>query len=451
MERRAARDILNWKDDPRRKPLIIRGARQVGKTWLVDNVLAQAFETYAKIDLEKRRDLHTYFAESLDPHQILTHLELSAGRIVPGKTLLFLDEIQACPNAIAALRYFYEEVPDLHVIAAGSLLELALSTISMPVGRVQYLLMQPMTFHEYLTASGKDVLAEYSLLDPASVSPSIQEAILGEVKHYFFVGGMPESVKAYVETGSVLESFRVQSEIMTSYRDDFSKYFPRVNPSTLDTVLLHTAMSVGDQIKYTRLSDTTSSQVNKNALELLIKARLVHKIPSCNPPGLPLGATANQKKFKAAFLDIGLMQNLCGLPVERELRQEDLLSIYQGKLAEQFVAQELIAWHAPDLHYWARESRGSNAEVDYLVSREGQVYPVEVKSGRGGSLRSLHLMLQSYPEIPQGLVMYSDVYKELPEQKIVFAPLYAVQALAGSGRNEGKKRGNSYPTSSNKG
>jgi len=429
MQRMAEKQLAGWKDSPRRKPLIIRGARQVGKTWLVENVLAKQFTGFAKIDLEKRRDLHSLFSGNLEPESILKHLELTTGRIIPGQTLLFFDEIQACPRALMALRYFYEEMPELHVIAAGSLLEFAFGEISIPVGRVQYLHMHPMTFYEYLLAMGKEQMAEYTLNDQDDVASSIQQIILRELRIYFFVGGMPECVKTYRDSGSIVETFQVQSEILDSYRDDFSKYTPRINTVCLDAVFLNVAKSIGEQLKYTRLNDGHSSLMNRKAFDLLVKARVVHKIPACDPSGLPLGATANLKKFKASMLDIGLMQRLCQVPVELELQQENLLAMYRGKLAEQFVAQELLAWHSSELFYWARDARGSSAEVDFLVVRQGNIYPVEVKSGAGGSLRSLHLMLENYHNCPLGLVLYCGTSNKLPDQKLQFLPIYSVSTI----------------------
>ena len=302
MKRFMEQHALAWKDSARRKPLIIRGPRQVGKTWLVENVMAAQFEHFVKIDLEKRKDLHVHFNASLEPRTILGYLELAAGRITPGRTLLFLDEIQACPRAIMALRYFYEEIPDLHVVVAGSLLEFAFGDISIPVGRVQYLYLYPLTFYEYLLAMGKKTMAEASLLNPEKIDPAIQKMILFELRHYFFIGGMPECIKTYRDSGSMLETFQVQSELLDSYRQDFSKYMPRIDPLYLDTVFLNAAKSIGEQIKYTRLNDGHSGQTNQKAFDLLAKARMIHKIPSCDPSGLPLGATANRKKFKAALL-----------------------------------------------------------------------------------------------------------------------------------------------------
>jgi predicted AAA+ superfamily ATPase len=430
MKRLAEKEILEWKDSRRRKPLIIHGARQVGKTWLVEELLAKKFDNFVKIDLEKRRDIHTYFEGNLDPKIILTYLELEVGRIIPGKTLLFLDEIQACPRAIMALRYFYEQMPELHVVSAGSLMEFGFGEISIPVGRVQYLYMHPMTFYEYLLAMDKEQMAEYVLQSSVNVAEEIQVMILKELKNYFFVGGMPECIKTYYDTGSMVETFSVQSEILYSYRDDFSKYKPHIDTTCLDAVFLNVAKSIGEQLKYSRLSNGHSSQMNHKAFDLLTKAKVIYKIPACNPSGLPLGATANPKKFKAAMLDIGLFQRLCQIPSELELKEGNLLAMYRGKLAEQFVAQEILAKTGSELYYWAREARSSSAEVDYLVVRQGDIYPVEVKSGVGGSLKSLHLLLNKYQNCPRGLVLYSGIYKEFPEQKLTFLPLYSVAVIS---------------------
>lgn len=425
MYRTAQEQLARWKSSPRRKPLVVRGARQVGKTWLIEHFAAGGFDTLLKVDLEQRRDLHGCFGDNLDARRITRHLELDSGaRVVPGRTLLFLDEVQACPRAIMALRYFYEQIPELHVAAAGSLLEFALGEVSVPVGRVQYLTLYPMTFREYLLGIGNEVAAEHVVRHPATVDEGIQRRLLEELRTYFFVGGMPESVQVYRDTGSLVAVSRVQNEIIGAYRDDFAKYAPRADPDCLDAVLLNVARQVGEQVRYARLDPGHSGPANRRAFDLLCKARVVHRIASCDPSGLPLGARVNDRRFKASLLDIGLLQRLCRVPVDLELREQDLLAIYRGKLAEQFVAQELMSGHSSRLFYWSREARGSSAEVDYLVVREGRVVPVEVKSGAGGSLRSLHLMLAAYPDCPEGLVLSSRTYACLPEQQLSFLPLY---------------------------
>jgi len=429
MKRVVEQDLLAWKASTRRKPLILRGARQVGKTWLVDHFLSHHFDSTVKIDLEKRRDLHQVFDANLDPKRILNVLELSSGRILPEKTLLFLDEIQACPRAIMALRYFYEEMPRLHVIAAGSLLEFAFGEISVPVGRVQYLPVYPMTFYEYLVALGKEPMAECIHSDPSAMPLAAHEQILNELRNYFFIGGMPECVAVWRDTTSLTEVGQVQSEIISSFRDDFSKYTPQIDPACLDAVLLSVAKRVGEQLKYTRLNEKHTGPTNRKGFDLLTKAKIIHRIPACNPSGLPLGATANPRKFKAALVDIGLMQRLCQLPIQPEMLKENLLSIYRGKLAEQYVAQEMLAAGNGELFYWAREAHASSAEIDYLAVREGKIYPVEVKSGAAGTLRSLHLMLNTYPNCPEGIVLSTRPYSRLPQQRLSFLPFYYAAVL----------------------
>ena len=425
MHRFAYEQLVRWKSALRRKPLIVRGARQVGKTWLIERFAEAEFDSMVKVDLEMRRDLHGCFGDDLDARTVLRRLELDSGaRIVPGGTLLFLDEVQACPRAIMALRYLYEQMPALHVIAAGSLLEFALGDIPVPVGRVQQLHLYPMTFREYLAGIGNQVAADCAAQHPSSVDEGMQRRLLHELKTFLFVGGMPESVQTYCDTGSIVAASRVQREIIDTCRDDFAKYAPRADPVCLDAVLLSAARTIGDQIKYTNLDRGHAGPTNRRAFDTLRKARLIHKIASCDPSGLPLGASADDRRFKAALLDVGLLQTLCRVPVEMELRERDLLAIYRGALAAQFAAQELIAWCGGELFYWARNARGSSAEVDYLAIRDGRIVPVEVKSGAAGSLRSLHLMLATYPHCADGVVLYSGPYSRLPAQRLTFMPLY---------------------------
>ena len=417
--------LSKWATAPRRKPLIIRGARQVGKTFSVQALGRARFQETVAIDLERNRDWHRVFNGNLDTRRILSELEVLAGKkIKPGRTLLFLDEIQACPRAITALRYFYEESPELHVIAAGSLLEFALGAISVPVGRVQYLEMHPMTFAEYLWAIGNAAAADTVQGSPRLLPETTHCFLLEELKRYCFIGGMPESVLAYVNGRSIQEAFDVQKELCETYRQDFTKYAPRSDPRCLDDVLLASARSVGQQIKYTRLTESFSGPTVKHAFDLLCKARVIKKVPSCDPSGLPLGASASSKRFKAILVDIGMWQHLSGMKSAAEYTQDDLLNIYRGAMAEQFVGQEMMASQDSELCYWAREVRGSTAEVDYLAVVDGSLRAVEVKSGVAGKLKSLHLLLKSYPNVEGGMVFSSGPYARLPQQKLTFLPLY---------------------------
>ncbi|NQT86119.1 ATP-binding protein [bacterium] len=417
--------LSKWVTSPRRKPLIVRGARQVGKTFSVQAMGREQFQETVAIDLERNRDWHRVFAGSLDARRILSELELLTGkRIKPGRTLLFLDEIQACPRAIMAMRYFYEELPELHVAAAGSLLEFALGEISVPVGRVQYLEMHPMTFAEYLWGIGNDAAADTVQGKPRLLPETTHRFLLEELKRYCFVGGMPESILAYANGKSMQEAFDVQKELCETYRQDFAKYAPRSNPRCLDEVFLSVAQNLGQQIKYTRLAESFSGPTIKSAFDLLCKARVVKKIPSCDPSGLPLGASASSKRFKAILLDVGMWQHLSGMKSASEYAKEDLLSIYRGAMAEQFVGQEMMASQNSELHYWARQARSSTAEVDCLAVVDSVIRAVEVKSGVAGRLKSLHLLLKSYPNVEGGMVFSSGPYAQLPQQKLTFLPLY---------------------------
>ncbi len=230
MQRNVTKKLLAWKDSQRRKPLIVRGARQIGKTWSIEQFGQNHYSALHKIDFEKRRDVHAVFDGNLDPKKLIAELEILLNqKIDPNNELLFFDEIQACPNALASLRYFYEEMPELHLVAAGSLLEFALSEISFPVGRVQFLNMHPCTFHEFLCATGKDLLADKLHEPPTQLPDTIHQALLDELKRYMFVGGMPEAVKTYAKSESMIDAFEVHSEIVDAYQRDFYKYAPRAD------------------------------------------------------------------------------------------------------------------------------------------------------------------------------------------------------------------------------
>jgi predicted AAA+ superfamily ATPase len=422
-------DLRRWKEGKRRKPLILRGARQVGKTWSLKEFGKNRFESLALVDLERNQPLRKLFDGDLNVTRICSDLEvLLQQKITPGKTLLFFDEIQASPRAITALRYFYEEMPELHVVAAGSLLEFALEESSFPVGRVQFLNLYPLCFAEYLEAIGNGAAAMAVLGNPAEISPAVHELLREELKRYFFIGGMPAAVKAYLDNNSLRDAFEVQQEIAESYRMDFAKYTPRVDRFCLDSVFTSLSQHIGQQIKYARLGEGYSNPTLKKAFDALCLAQVARRIPSVDPSGLPLGATASAKLFKALMLDIGLMRYLSGMPNDIEYAKSDLLAIYRGAMAEQFVGQEMLVSQQGRLYYWERAAKSSSAEVDYLAVLDGKIHPVEVKSGATGSLRSLHLFLSAYPECGKALVFSDRRYADLPEQKITFLPLYSAYA-----------------------
>jgi predicted AAA+ superfamily ATPase len=435
MKRFIDQKLKNWKTSRRRKPLILRGARQVGKTYSVEQFGETHFTNLAKVNLERNPDWHRVFEDNLDARRIVADLEiLLRQKIIPGNTLLFIDEIQACPQAIIALRYFYEELPDQHVIAAGSLLEFAMQDIPVPVGRIQFLNVHPLSFAEYLLASENEEAAHMVLARPQKVTPTVHAFLIEELRRYFFVGGMPESVLSYVVTGSMQESFEVQAEICETYRLDFAKYSQRADKHCLNAVLTTVAQSVGQQIKYSRLADGVTNPTLKKAFGLLCLAGIIRKIPAVDPSGIPLGVRASAKIFKALMVDIGLMRYLSGMPVDVEYSKANLLDIYRGAMAEQFVGQELLLSQREGLYYWSRRAKSSSAEVDYVGVMDGKVHPLEVKSGSPGRLKSLHLFLKTYNKSPQGIVFSVRPYEEVPEKNLTYIPLY--QAFAATGGKE---------------
>jgi uncharacterized protein len=434
MERTINQSLIQWATSKRRKPLLLRGARQVGKTYAIEVLGKTHFDNHlVKIDFEKLPQLIKIFAQDLDVCRIVQELELALARpIVPGITLLFFDEIQQCPNALMSLRYFYEDMPELHVAAAGSLLEFILSEISFPVGRVQFLNMYPLGFIEYLQAIGRNDLAALLSETPKVLSETIHRLIREELYRYFIIGGMPEAVQVYLDTGSIRESQLVHHELIHAFRNDFGKYAPRANHFCLNEVLSSVAKEVGKQIKYSHLAQDFSGPTIKNAVNLLSMAQIITLIPACHPPTLPLAASAHMKTFKVACLDIGLMQALSGLRLTMQEIDKNLLSIYRGSLAEQFIAQELrLTQEEGLLYYWQRFEKSSSAEVDYLAVKDNAVIPVEVKSGPSGRLRSLHLMLNEYPQIPYAYIFLDALYQEPREEKLKYFPLYYLQGALG--------------------
>ncbi|MCF6332739.1 MAG: AAA family ATPase [Draconibacterium sp.] len=433
MERYIYSDLKKWVYRQRRKPLLMRGARQVGKTWLVEKLAQLEFKTFIKIDFEENLELASLFEGDLNPEKICSELELRTGiDIVKGKTLLFIDEIQNCPRAIMSLRYFYEKMPQLHVIAAGSLLEFVFSEISFPVGRIQSLEIYPMNFSEFLLALNLRKASEICNNPIAEVSETTHKFLLEQLKIYWLVGGMPECVKEYVSTKSIKAATEVQDEICNTYRFDFNKYKPHTDINCLNAVFLGIASSVGQQTKYTGLAKDFTIPTIKKAYGSLVLARIAQKVKSVSSPGIPLEAMASDKKFKNLFLDIGLMNRVMGIDYNETLNHKSLLSIYRGQLAEQFVGQELATVINKQLYYWARNAKNSSAEIDYLIPLKSGLIPIEVKDGPAGKLRSLHLYRENYSP-PYSVVFHSGKFGILEKEKIVFLPLYFVNSFAKNG------------------
>lgn len=399
LERKATAYLRDWHSRETRKPLVIRGARQVGKTRLVERFGQDSFASAVTVDLEQHDELHSLFDRG-DPEGIVEELSLYFGEpIIPGTTLLFLDEIQACPKALAALRYFYEQIPELHVVAAGSILDFALREFeySMPVGRIEFMYLHPLTFEEFLTALGHGQLVEFlnSLGLRAEISPALHGKLLDLQRRYFFIGGMPEPVAVYAGSPDLLDVQRAQHSILNALEGDFAKYGTRAQQRHMRSVMRFVPRNIGRKVKYARINGEARSGDLKTALELLELSRLVRRVRQTAANGVPLAAEAVDSHFKTLFLDIGLCSQACGL---RLVAIEELLTVMEGMLAEQFIGQELLAQGHPfeerELFYWHREQRNANAEVDFLHCDGDQIVPIEVKAGTSGSLKSLHLFLQ---------------------------------------------------------
>ncbi len=436
MNRTIEKHLAAWKDAPNRLPLLVRGARQVGKSYAVEKFGRELFESCLTVNFDLYPQYASCFSGSLEPKDICSAISVMSGKeIVPGTTLLFLDEIQQCPRAISALRYFYEKMPKLHVVGAGSLLEFALTAeeIRMPVGRVQYLFMYPLTFSEFLDAVGqRPALQNLMQHDAVSAYPdAVHTHLLSLIKVYMTTGGMPAVVREYVTSGNMILCARTQAAIAQTYRDDFGKYATKARIQHLQNVFAAVPKTVGRKFKYSTVDHAAHTRELKAALELLEKAGVIYRVKQTSGSGLPLEAGASERNFKVVFLDVGLMQNLCGLSGEL-LAASDILAVHAGAVAEQFVGQELVA-HAdpfirPGLYYWAREARTSNAEVDYLVPFGSKALPLDVKAGKSGTLRSLRLFMQEYSS-PLG-IRISQLNQSYSEG-LLSVPLYAIQALKG--------------------
>ena len=435
MKRKLYTSLVRWKDGPGRKPSIVRGARQVGKTWLVREFGKHNFESFFEINFELKPDFKSCFND-IDPNAIIQKIELTANvALTPGKTLLFLDEIQECPAAIKSLRYFYENYPTLHICAAGSLLEFLgeSDTISIPVGRVQNFYLFPLSFAEFLYACNEIKLHDF--LVKLTVNETIPEPVhlkcINLLKLYLYTGGMPEAVSNWLQTKKLQKIDEIYQALIQNYRQDFGKYGKKINAEILETVFNKAPGVIGTKLKYTNISRDFQSLEIKKALSLLFKANILYKINTTSGSGLPMLAHTRENKFKLLMLDVGLLQNLMGISKETYL-SDNLLGVYKGMIAEQFVGQQLLAlqksFHEPSLFYWQREAKGSEAEVDYLYQYGEKILPLEVKAGSTGSLKSLRIFLAE-KKVPFGIrfsmnpLSFSD--------SVLSVPLYAVDSLPG--------------------
>ena len=432
IKRKIDSDLIIWKNRKNHKPLLLRGARQVGKSSSIRK-LAEHFDYYVEVNFEKNSQAHTHFMGDLDVKEICDQLSVQYKKpIVPNKTLLFFDEIQACPRAISALRFFYEDYPELHVVAAGSLLEFALEELpSFGVGRIEFMFMYPFSFQEFMAACGEERLwekvCESSPEKP--LFPIFHESCLALLKKFLVLGGMPSVVSSYVHNRNTLEAQNELHNLIFSLKSDFSKYKQRVPELRILTLFEEVVKQSGGKFNYAKVESIQYRQA-KESLALLQKAGLVIPIINTSANGIPLGAEANYKKQKMIILDTGVFQSILGLDLSELLLSNDFEVVNRGAIAEQFVGLELLKkgrCHIPvNLYYWTRETPQSQAEVDYVIQRGEKIIPIEVKSGTTGKMQSLHLFMKE-KQSEYGIRTSLENFAQYDKIKVY--PLYAIGNL----------------------
>lgn len=443
--------LSDWIQKNKHKPLLIRGARQIGKSTAVRH-LAEQFDNYVEINFEKQPIYKSLFEKDLDVKRIVPLLSaMSKIQILPGKTLLFFDEIQDCPQAIMALRYFYEDIPELHVIAAGSLLEFALDELpTFGVGRIHSMYMYPMTFDEFLMANGEQALLD--LRNTATADNPLDEIIhnrlIDYLRTYMLVGGMPESVATWVKNHDYLQCQEVQDDILNGYEDDFPKYRKKVDPVLLRQAMRSAAAQATKKFVYAQVPGNYTSAEVKKALDMLTKAGIIIPVTHSSANGLPLGDECEPSIRKMLLLDTGLMLRILNMSMGdiTDITTHILTStsaelVNKGTIAEMLAGLEYLHYLTPNIrheqYYWVRQSKNSLAEIDYVIPFLSQIVPLEVKAGVQGGMKSLWEFMRE-KNITQavrcslenfGAFDYTDTKSDNAIRHVTICPLYAVSQM----------------------
>lgn len=399
--------MVEWADRTDHKPLLLRGARQVGKSTAVRH-LGESFENFIEINFEKQPEYREVFKSNLVVSRIVAEISaMYAKPIIPGRTLLFFDEIQDCPEAIMALRFFKEDMPELHVIAAGSLLEFALAELpTFGVGRIHSMYMYAMTFDEFLEANGESIMLNLKRKASAEnpLSEPLHAKLIALMRTYFLVGGMPEVVSKWVDTHDYLQCQEIQDDIISGYEDDFPKYRKKVDPALLRLTLRSAAVQVTKKFSYAEVGGSYRTEEVKSAVQMLLLAGICTEVVRTDANGLPLGSEADMRYRKILLLDSGLLLRLLNMTsidvskIAGEILTEDAADLVnKGPLAEMVAGLELMRYKTPNLRhelfYWTRLVKNSQAEVDYVEARGG-VLPIEVKAGMRGGMKSLWIFMR---------------------------------------------------------
>lgn len=401
--------LLEWKNSSSLKPLLLRGARQVGKSWAVKH-LGESFTYYLEVNFEKRPDIKDVFERVHEVHDLANNLSLLYNvPVVAGQTLLFLDEVQDCPAAIKSLWAFKEDFPELHVVAAGSLLEFALQDLpSFGVGRIRSLFVYPFSFDEFLVAEGKSswLEAKQQADNEKPLLMPLHNDIVQHYRTFLMVGGMPASVAAWVTTHDYRNCQTELDDIQLTYYDDFKKYAKKVDPTLLRNTLQSVILQIGNKFTYSKVDGSYRAEEVKKALKLLSDAGIVKRVSHTAANGLPLGAEVNEKFRKYIYLDSALLLRILDMDLGGARQLTDLIVagtaedlVNKGGLAEMVLGWELIKYNNPrsqhDLYYWENTADGTRSEVDYIITRDMKVLPIECKSGTSGKMKSLHLFMHN--------------------------------------------------------
>lgn len=424
--------LRSWKKEANRKPLLIRGARQVGKSSSVRN-LGKSFKYFIEINLEKQQDITLLFGENINIKSICSKLSAIYNTpIIVGETLVFIDEIQESKRVMTSLRYFYEDFPELHVIAAGSLLEFAMNELSsFGVGRIRSLYMYPFSFDEFLLAQGLSIQLDFkqSVDYNQALPDALHKQMISQIRTFYLVGGMPEAVVKWINTNDFAKCARVHNDILDTYQDDFSKYKTRISPLVLKSVLRSVVQQSGTKFTYAKVGNYNTETI-KVALELLMLAGLLIPVVHTDANGLPLGAEINLKYRKFLFLDIGLMQALLGIQASDILLVDEIELVNKGGLSEVFAGLELLKYgdcfKKAEIYYWQRMQRNAQAEVDYVITRNGKIIPVEVKANVSGSMQSIYKFIET-KNSEFGYRLSLENFSNYPNIRV--APLYAISNI----------------------
>lgn len=429
MYRIAIEKLLKWKESKRRKPLIIEGARQVGKTWLMKEFGRQAYAHTVYINFDANSSMAELFAFDLDTDRLIMGLELYAGRkIDPDNTLLIFDEVQEVPRALASLKYFYENAPQYHIVCAGSMLGIALHEgTSFPVGKVDFLKLYPLSFREFLMAAGKERFAKLLDILEFGMITSFKQTYIDALKQYYFVGGMPEAVQSFIENKDFNEVRDIQKRILAAYEQDFSKHAPYEIVPKIRMVWNSIPSQLAKENKkfiYGLVREGARAKEYETAIMWLSDCGLVHKVSRVNAAGIPLKAYEDLKAFKLFVADIGLLGCMTGLRQRTLLDGNDLFDEFKGALTEQYVCQQLKTIEDLSVYYYTND-RGS-CEVDFVVDTGEQIIPLEVKAEVNLRAKSLKTYREKFlPDVSVRTSM-ADFKKE---DWLINLPLYAIEKI----------------------